>query len=258
MNAPIEHLNRAPARRPRALACAFTLIELLVVIAIIAILAALLLPALAKAKEKAHRIQCLNNCRQMALGSHMYSDEDAKGSYTGISNWSVDDFNWLYPTFIPAAKTFVCPGTKNAVDPKKKDASGKVIDLLNNASNKLAIAGASYEIYGFYHSKINPAGGNGSANRIRKTQSVVATYAHKNEWPGAPKGMIPGPSATWVIQDADDPNSLGGKQNKPDATDNHGAAGDNTSFCDGHAEFIPLKKYSVSLHVSQDNNDATP
>ena len=72
--------------------CAFTLIELLVVIAIIAILAALLLPALAAAKQRAHSMMCMSNTKQLMLAWRMYADDNNEQL---INNFGA---NWVLTT----------------------------------------------------------------------------------------------------------------------------------------------------------------
>ena len=72
---------------------AFTLIELLVTIAIVSILAALLLTAVSSAKLKAQQVHCLNNVRQLSLGSLMYAQEHSR--YAGVETAAFPGGNWM-------------------------------------------------------------------------------------------------------------------------------------------------------------------
>ena len=106
---------------------AFTLIELLVVIAIIAILAALLLPALARAKEKARRSQCVSNLKQCTLGIVQFAHDSEAGNVPWAIDYATGEGTWKHPSpdakdiwfqwawmsnSIGSPKVLVCPSDK--------------------------------------------------------------------------------------------------------------------------------------------------
>jgi prepilin-type N-terminal cleavage/methylation domain-containing protein/prepilin-type processing-associated H-X9-DG protein len=235
-------MNLSGTKRLWAAGFGFTLIELLVVIAIIAILAALLLPALNRAKIKAQRIACLNNENQMGIGSQLYADEDDNHALTGVCNFGDDDLNWLYPQYVPNLKTFLCPATHHSISNNPQPVSGYVQTRRNDTGKSYAQrlhdnptyipdlediaedgtaydagtktgSGTSYEVSGFINGNNSTAATATWTPNVRKTQNVAANYDYQNILSYLVKGQTltfnlrgqrASPASMWLIYDGDD------------------------------------------------------
>ena len=158
-------MSHFPTKNRRA---AFTLIELLVVIAIIAILAAILFPAFARARESARRSSCLNNFKQIGLGLMQYSQDydetlprfslsaDSSANFRGFQGYGGGDgARWadmVFP-YVKSTQIFDCPSGTKTMAPYSGSAvmaGGPFFDITtysygyvtpNNATTNVGVAG---------------------------------------------------------------------------------------------------------------------
>jgi prepilin-type N-terminal cleavage/methylation domain-containing protein/prepilin-type processing-associated H-X9-DG protein len=192
----------------------FTLIELLVVIAIIAILASILFPVFARAREKARQTSCLANIKQLVLGANMYAQDYDEtlpsGAHSVDSSWGgADDTSWrvMILPYVKNVQIFQCPSKKMATSPF----DGSLLDGTQNAGY-----GFNYAHWGGAVAGHNPSGR--SLGEADDASAVVL--------------LVESPGLLYVGAD----NGHGWVRTDEAATRHNG--GENCGFIDGHAKWL--------------------
>jgi prepilin-type N-terminal cleavage/methylation domain-containing protein/prepilin-type processing-associated H-X9-DG protein len=229
-------MNSSNRRLPRA----FTLIELLVVIAIIAILAAMLLPALARAKQKAKQTACLNNLRQVGIGTIMYAQSFNK--YPGCL-WVSGGFYYVWPTRLLSQmgtnrNVFCCPAARSDSwwDPKVNNSLGQ--NAPDGTFDPYGVKETSRFSLGYNDWGLRPPGDS-------KTMGQLGLGGDVNIVGNVSEAQVIKPVEMIMLGDSKpdgdfdaniDPVSVGNNANGAEWPSNRHNKRTNLLFADGHAE----------------------
>jgi prepilin-type N-terminal cleavage/methylation domain-containing protein/prepilin-type processing-associated H-X9-DG protein len=212
----------------------FTLIELLVVIAIIAILAAILFPVFAQARDKARSSACLSNAKQQALAFHMYAqdyDETTVMAYFGDWSPCCADRGGHYPwpkqlaPYVKNKGVYTCPSLASANWDTLKDAYGK---------------GEQYDFPSVIGYGLNPNVAARSMAVVDKPAETIAICETRYYSPGHPSyNAAWGWYGAYPSNSAVDPGApIKGQTYSHSLTANRHSEGNNIAFADGHAKWM--------------------